>query len=279
MVPIIYNPTMHTGSFSREVQASLGSLGFFIIGLLLLRVLTGHVFELVAIVDIELLVVVDLQVVALVVRHLVNVDHADLIHHDFAIDLALGEDVDLVLVLGRRLWLFEIVQALVVKIVKVWLLELSILALIIGAHLVSVHDSFYASNRRLLLFLGCRDLAQLALKRVNRSRVTCEHLEEALHVDDHLVIEDVFIVHGMGSRSFKLPLNILLDLLAALVLSLTVAAQDGIDSLLNRLLVAILANLHNLPHHDVLQLVLEQIDLLAMLDDLLVGHQLLLELL
>lgn len=77
---------------------------------------------------------------------------------------------------------------------------------------------------------------------------------------------------------FELFLHILFDLLATLVLFLTVFAQNCIDSLLDRLLVTLFTNLHELTDNNVLKLVLVKVKPVAVVNDLRVGNNFLLEL-
>lgn len=77
---------------------------------------------------------------------------------------------------------------------------------------------------------------------------------------------------------FELFLHILFDLLATLVLFLTVFAQNCIDSLLDRLLVTLFTNLHELTDNNVFKLVLVKVKPVAVVNDLRVGNNFLLEL-
>lgn len=77
---------------------------------------------------------------------------------------------------------------------------------------------------------------------------------------------------------FELFLHILFDLLATLVLFLTVFAQNCIDSLLDRLLVTLFTNLDELTDNNVLKLVLVKVKPVAVVNDLRVGNNFLLEL-
>lgn len=128
-----------------------------------------------------------------------------------------------------------------------------------------------------LLFLGCRNVAQLSLKRVNSLRVACKHLQLPVHLHDHSIVEDIVIVHVLGGGLLKVSRDLLLDHLASLVLLLPVFLKNGVDSFLDCLLVTLFSNLDDLAHADVLKLVLEQVDLTTMLLDLLIRHDVLLE--
>lgn len=127
------------------------------------------------------------------------------------------------------------------------------------------------------LFLGRRNVAQLSLKRVNSLGVARQHLQLPVHLHDHSIVEDIVIVHVLGGSLLKVSGDLLLDHLAALVLFLPVFLKNGVDSFLNCLLVALLSNLDDLANTDVLKLVLEQVDLTAMLLDLLIRYDVLLE--
>jgi len=127
------------------------------------------------------------------------------------------------------------------------------------------------------LFLGRRNVAQLSLKRVNSLGVARQHLQLPVHLHDHSIVEDIVIVHVLGGSLLKVSGDLLLDHLAALVLFLPVFLKNSVDSFLNCLLVALLSNLDDLANTDVLKLVLEQVDLTAMLLDLLIRYDVLLE--
>ena len=102
--------------------------------------------------------------------------------------------------------------------------------------------------------------------------MSCKHFQETLHVYYHSIVEDItlFSTHVFSSHSeldsflfgglkFKLSLHILFNLLATFIFSLTVHLQNGIDSLLNCLLVSFIPNLDNLPHNDILKSILKKV--------------------
>ena len=106
----------------------------------------------------------------------------------------------------------------------------------------------------------------------------CKHFQETLHVYYHSIVEDVllFSTHVFsrlceldsflfGGLKFKLSLHILFNLLATFILSLTVHLQNGIDSLLNCLLVSFIPNLNNLSYNDILKSILKKVCLGAVL--------------
>jgi len=202
----------------------------------------------------------------------------DLLHHDVALHLALRDDaIYFVLVLRWHLILFKSIETFVV-----YFTNGLILLLLAGNVEIVIDSDHYLTLFHLSPLLGPRDIAQLSLKRVNSSRMTRENLKQTLHIDDHPIVEDVHLriirCHVFSCSIFKLSLHILFNLLAAPVFFLAVLAQDSIDSLFDRRLVALFADLDNLTHDDVLKLVFCKIDLLAEFRDLLVGHYLLLDL-
>ena len=109
-----------------------------------------------------------------------------------------------------------------------------------------------------------------------------EYLQKTLHLVNNLIVEDIHIAvelgHVSGCSLLKLSFDLLLNFFASPVLLFTIFAQDSIDGFLNRLLVTLLANLDDLTHNNVFQLVLEQVNLISVLVDLKVGYELPLEL-
>ena len=104
--------------------------------------------------------------------------------------------------------------------------------------------------------------------------MACKHFQETLHVHYHSIVEDILLLGTQGfdrlsvfdsllfsGLRFKFSLYILFDLLASFVLGLTVHLKNGINSLLNCLLVSFFPDLDNLPHNDILKPILKKIGL------------------
>ena len=109
--------------------------GDYSVGLLVLfvevhvGVLTGDLLQLITVIDLEVDRVVNLKRVVLVVLHLVDFDHVDLIHHDFALHRTLRQDIDLILLLGRR-WSVQLVWHTLIVSVEIVLVNRLLMAAI-----------------------------------------------------------------------------------------------------------------------------------------------------
>ena len=104
-------------------------------------------------------------------------------------------------------------------------------------------------------------------------------LQQALHVDNDPIVKDVhvaFSVKVFGGFLFKLPLDMLFNFLATLVLCLTVDLKNCIHGLLDGLLVTFLSDFDDLTNDNVLQPIFKKVSAGPILFDILVLDDLLL---
>ena len=159
---------------SFSVLAFLFSLVIFNVLVRFAAVFTRDRLKLVAIVDLEARIVVKFESVLLVLVHLVNLDHAYLVHHNFALDSAIRKFVDLVLVLRRRRCILIASDTFVVLVKVVSVVKVRVVDLLVG--LAETDNRWKQAiavilSQLLRFFLRCGDLAKLAFKRIDRIRM------------------------------------------------------------------------------------------------------------
>ena len=131
----------------------------------------------------------------------------------------------------------------------------------------------------LWFFLWRRDLAKLTLKRVDGIRMPGQLLEQAFHIDDDPVVKNVIVsfdLHILCTVLLELSLDMFLHFFTTLVFSLLIDFENCIDSFCDRLLVAFLSDLDDLPDDNILHSVLKKVRSVPELLHLLILHDLLL---